>query len=134
MLAVGAERQRVSARYLGRIERPVKVREKIAAEQGITRSAAGIRLASSKHPDGAVWAVGNAPTALVELVRLAETGRLRPVLVVGMPVGFVGAVQAKAALGRSGLPALRTTTERGGATVAAAALNALLYFDAEDPR
>jgi precorrin-8X/cobalt-precorrin-8 methylmutase len=106
----------------------------LAAEQGITRSAAGIRLAAAQFLDGAVWAVGNAPTALDELVRLAETGRVRPALVVGMPVGFVGAVDAKAALGRSGLPALRTTTERGGAAVAAAACNALLYFDPEDSR
>jgi precorrin-8X/cobalt-precorrin-8 methylmutase len=106
----------------------------LAAEQGITRSAAGIRLAAAAHADGAVWAVGNAPTALAELVRLAEAGRLRPALVVGMPVGFVGAVEAKAALGRSGLPAVRSTTERGGAAVAAAALNALLYTDPEDTR
>jgi precorrin-8X/cobalt-precorrin-8 methylmutase len=106
----------------------------LAAEEGITRSAAGIRLAAAAYLDGAVWAVGNAPTALAELVRLAETGRVRPALVVGVPVGFVGAVEAKAALGRSGLPALRTRTERGGAAIAAAALNALLYFNPEDGR
>jgi precorrin-8X/cobalt-precorrin-8 methylmutase len=106
----------------------------LAAEAGITRSAAGMRVAATAYYDGAVWAVGNAPTALAELVRLAETGRVRPALVVGVPVGFVGAVDAKAALGRSGLPSLRTTTERGGAAIAAAALNALLYFDPEDPR
>jgi precorrin-8X/cobalt-precorrin-8 methylmutase len=106
----------------------------LAAEEGITRSAAGIRLAAAAYLDGAVWSVGNAPTALAELVRLAETGRVRPALVVGVPVGFVGAVEAKAALGRSGLPALRTRTERGGAAIAAAALNALLYFNPEDGR
>ncbi|MGW3469550.1 precorrin-8X methylmutase [Saccharopolyspora sp. NPDC000995] len=100
----------------------------LAATAGLTRSAAGIRLAAEEHPDGAVWAIGNAPTALFELIRLAETGRLNPALVVGVPVGFVGAVHAKAALRRSGLPAVTTLTERGGAAIAAAAINALLYW------
>lgn len=101
----------------------------IAAADGVTRSAAGIRLAAETHPDGAVWVIGNAPTALAELVRLAEGGRVRPALVVGVPVGFVGAVSAKAALRRSGLPAISTVTERGGAAIAAAAVNALLYAE-----
>ncbi|MGP4018205.1 precorrin-8X methylmutase [Saccharopolyspora sp. 5N708] len=100
----------------------------LAAKTGLTRSAAGIRMAAEEHPDGAVWAIGNAPTALVELIRLAEAGRLNPALVVGVPVGFVGAVDAKAVLRRSGLPAVSTLTERGGAAIAAAAINALLYW------
>ncbi|MCI2419125.1 precorrin-8X methylmutase [Saccharopolyspora sp. K220] len=100
----------------------------LAAETGLTRSAAGIRLAAEEHSDGAVWAIGNAPTALFELIRLAAAGRLNPALVVGVPVGFVGAVDAKAALRRSGLPAVSTLTERGGAAIAAAAINALLYW------
>lgn len=101
----------------------------LAASAGITRSAAGVRLAAGEHRDGRVWVIGNAPTALAELVRLAGHGAVRPALVIGMPVGFVGSVEAKAALRRSGLPALSTTTERGGAAVAAAAVNALLYGD-----
>ncbi|WP_346072904.1 precorrin-8X methylmutase [Saccharopolyspora thermophila] len=100
----------------------------LAADAGLTRSAAGIRLAAEAHPDGAVWAIGNAPTALFELVRLAAAGQVRPALVVGVPVGFVGAVDAKAALRRSGLPAASTLTERGGAAIAAAVINALLYW------
>ncbi|GAA4855289.1 precorrin-8X methylmutase [Saccharopolyspora cebuensis] len=100
----------------------------VAAEDGLTRSAAGIRAAAERHPDGAVWAIGNAPTALAELLRLAEAGAVRPALVVGVPVGFVGAVAAKAALRRSGLPGVSTLTERGGAAIAAAAVNALLYW------
>ncbi|MCC5697503.1 precorrin-8X methylmutase, partial [Klebsiella pneumoniae] len=81
-----------------------------------------------KHPDGAVWAIGNAPTALAELLRLAAAEQVRPALVIGVPVGFVGAVDAKAELRRSGLPAVSTLTERGGAAIAAAAVNALLYW------
>jgi precorrin-8X/cobalt-precorrin-8 methylmutase len=98
----------------------------LAAAEGSTRSAAGIRLAAQAHPDGAVWAVGNAPTALREVIRLAEEGRLRPALVVGIPVGFVGSVDAKAALRRSGLPAVSSATERGGAAIAGAVINALM--------
>ncbi len=95
-----------------------------------TRSAAGIRAAVAAHPDGAVWVVGNAPTALAELVRCAQAGLVRTPLVIGLPVGFVGAVAAKAALRAAGLPALSNRSERGGAAVAAAAVNALLYADA----
>ena len=78
-----------------------------------------------------MWVIGNAPTALAELVRLAGLGLVRPALVVGMPVGFVGSVAAKAALRASGLPAVSSTTERGGAALAVATVNALLYADPE---
>lgn len=100
----------------------------LAAQAGITRSAAGVRTAAAAYPDGAVWAIGNAPTALVEL--LATT--VRPALVVGVPVGFVGSVAAKAALRASGLPAVSCATERGGAAVASAIVNALLYAEVAD--
>jgi precorrin-8X/cobalt-precorrin-8 methylmutase len=102
-----------------------------AAGEGMTRSAAGIRAAVTQYPDGAVWAIGNAPTALAELVRCAAEGLVSTPLVVGLPVGFVGSVAAKAALRRSGLPAVSNRSERGGAAAAAAAVNALLY--AGDP-
>ena len=62
----------------------------LAKAAGTTRSAAGIRLAAKAFPEGAVWAVGNAPTALQEVLRLAAAGELRPALVIGIPVGFVG--------------------------------------------
>lgn len=100
----------------------------LAVAEGLTRSAAGIRVAAAQHPDGAVWAIGNAPTALAELVRCAGEG-LRSPLVVGLPVGFVGSVAAKAALRASGLPAVSNRSERGGAAAAAAAVNALLYAE-----
>jgi precorrin-8X/cobalt-precorrin-8 methylmutase len=101
----------------------------LAAQTGLTRSAAAVRLAAAQAPDGAVWAVGNAPTALFELIRLAESGELRPALVVGLPVGYVGAADSKAALRASGLPQLSNVSARGGSAVAAAAVNALLYGD-----
>lgn len=99
-----------------------------APSQGLTRSAAGIRAAAAEHPEGGVWAVGNAPTALRELICLAAAGVLRPALVIGLPVGFVDAAQAKAALRDSGLPALSNRSAKGGTAVAAAAVNALLCW------
>ena len=93
---------------------------------GLTRSAAGMRAAAAHHRRGAVVVVGCAPTALDEVVRLAAAGELIPALVVGLPVGFVGAAAAKEALRASGLPAISNVGERGGSAVAAAAVNALV--------
>jgi precorrin-8X/cobalt-precorrin-8 methylmutase len=104
----------------------------LAEERKMTRSAAGIRLAAQEYPDGAVWAIGNAPTALNEVVNLAMAGELRPVLVIGVPVGFVGSVLAGTRLRAIRLPSLSTRTERGGAAVAAAAINALMYYDEDE--
>ena len=92
---------------------------------GLTRSAAGMRLAAVRHPEGAVVVIGCAPTALFEVVDLAAAGRFRPALVIGMPVGFVGAAESKEAARRSGLPAITNVGEKGGSAVAAATLNAL---------
>jgi precorrin-8X/cobalt-precorrin-8 methylmutase len=96
-----------------------------AAEPDLTVTAAAMRVAADRWPKGAVVVVGNAPTALAEVVALAAAGRLAPALVIGLPVGFVGAADAKAALRASGLPAISNVGERGGSAVAAAALNAL---------
>jgi precorrin-8X/cobalt-precorrin-8 methylmutase len=97
----------------------------VAKRAGITRSAAGVRVAAREAGPGAVWVIGTAPTALSELLDLDAA----PALVIGLPVGFVGAAEAKAALRASGLPALTNRGEKGGAAVAAAALNALLYHE-----
>ena len=102
----------------------------LAARECITRSAAAFRLAAPEVGAGAVWVVGNAPTALEELIRL----RPAPALVVGLPVGFVGAADSKRALAASGLPCLTNRGDKGGSAVAAAAVNALLYHpDQEIP-
>lgn len=105
------------------------VAEPAAAElgrsAGITRSAAAVRIALNRVGPGAVWVVGCAPTALVELLTLDAA----PALVVGLPVGFVGAAESKAALRASGLPGVSNVGEKGGSAAAAAALNALLYVE-----
>jgi precorrin-8X/cobalt-precorrin-8 methylmutase len=102
----------------------------LAATEGITRTAAAMRLAVAETRPGAVWIVGNAPTALFELL---ERPPCDPALIVGLPVGFVGAAEAKAALAASGLPCVANRGEKGGSAVAAAAVNALLYFDGDAP-
>ncbi len=96
-----------------------------AGSLGITRSAAGFRVAAGEAGAGAVWVVGNAPTALFELLELG----VEPALVVGLPVGFVGAAESKEALLRSGLPAVANRGPKGGSAVAAAAVNALIYYE-----
>jgi precorrin-8X/cobalt-precorrin-8 methylmutase len=110
-----------------RIADPAAAR--LAGAAGLTRSAAAVRLAGDEVGAGAVWVVGCAPTALTEII----AGDVAPALVIGLPVGFVGAAEAKRALRDSGLPALSNISEKGGSAVAAAALNALLY-DEEDPQ
>ncbi len=98
------------------------VRDAVATAE-LTRSAAAVRSAYAEVGPGALWVVGCAPTALLELIAL----RVQPALVIGLPVGFVGAADSKQALRDSGLPALSNISEKGGSAVASAALNALLY-------
>jgi precorrin-8X/cobalt-precorrin-8 methylmutase len=99
----------------------------LASETGLTRSAAALRIAAEEAGPGAVYVVGCAPTALFELIERAET--YEPLLVFGLPVGFVGATESKQALRESGLPAVSNISGKGGSAVAAAALNALLYWE-----
>lgn len=95
-----------------------------------TRAAAGMRAAARVVGPGALWVIGCAPTALAELLEL----RPDPALIIGLPVGFVGAVEAKRALAASGLPAVTNRGPKGGSAVAAAALNALLYLKDPNPQ
>jgi len=101
-----------------------------AKAQGITRSILATRKGVA---DGAsIFLIGNAPTALYELLRLAAAGVVRPALVVGVPVGFVGAEESKEALVASGLPAIVCRGRKGGSAIAAAILNALMILAEED--
>jgi precorrin-8X/cobalt-precorrin-8 methylmutase len=92
---------------------------------GETRAAAGMRASWGEVGPGAVWVVGCAPTALTALLSLD----VRPALVVGLSVGFVGAAASKAALRASGLPSVTNVSDKGGSAVAAAAVNALIYLE-----
>ncbi|MFE0627341.1 precorrin-8X methylmutase [Streptomyces sp. NPDC058864] len=98
----------------------------LAAELGTTRSAAAMELWRDRL-EGAVVAVGNAPTSLFRLLEMIEAGAPRPAAVIGVPVGFVGAAESKDALAAhpSGLEHLVVRGRRGGSALAAAALNAI---------
>jgi len=91
-----------------------------------TRSAAAVELWREKLA-GSVVVIGNAPTALFHLLDILDDGAPRPALIVGIPVGFVGAAESKAALAanRLGIPFLTVRGRRGGSAIAAAAVNAL---------
>jgi len=98
----------------------------LARKIGTTRSAAAVEL-WRPHLAGAVVAIGNAPTALFHLLEMIERGASPPALILGFPVGFVGAAESKAALigNRLGLPFIALQGRRGGSALAAAAINAL---------
>ncbi len=98
----------------------------IAQKLQTTRSAAALELWRS-HLEGAVVAIGNAPTALFRLLELLDEGAPKPSLILGFPVGFVGAAESKAALAANtkGIPFLTLYGRRGGSAMAAAAINAL---------
>lgn len=98
----------------------------LAARTGTTRSAAAVDLWAPRL-SGAVVAIGNAPTALWRLLELLDAGAPRPALILGFPVGFVGAAESKAALaaGEHGVPFVCILGRRGGSAMAAAAVNAL---------
>jgi len=97
---------------------------KRAAFENITRTAASMRKAA-QYLEGSIVAVGNAPTALMELLRILNEKNIRPALVIGVPVGFVGAAESKDALMASNYEYIATCGRKGGSTVAAAIVNAL---------
>lgn len=97
----------------------------LARELGDTRSAAALELWRDKL-DGAVVAIGNAPTALFHLLDMIDAGAPRPAAILGIPVGFIGAAESKEALAaRTDLEHLVVHGRRGGSAITAAALNAL---------
>ncbi|MFP4062693.1 MAG: precorrin-8X methylmutase [Halochromatium sp.] len=98
----------------------------LAAQLGNTRTAAALEL-WRPHLAGAVVVIGNAPTALFRLLELLDAGAPRPALILGFPVGFVGAAESKAALAEDsrGVPYVTLRGRRGGSAMAAAAVNAL---------
>lgn len=98
----------------------------LAKKVGNTRSAAALEL-WIPHMDGAVIAIGNAPTALFRLLEMLDAGAPKPALILGFAVGFVGAAESKAALAEDsrGIPFITIYGRRGGSAMAAAAVNAI---------
>lgn len=102
--------------------------KEIALREKITRSMAAMRNFGEKL-NGAVVAIGNAPTALFEVLRLIHEENILPAVVIGVPVGFVGAADSKAELlAQDKVPFITVTGTKGGSPIAVAAVNAILYL------
>lgn len=99
---------------------------KIAKEQGTTRSSVCMDKAA-KLDKPLIFAIGNAPTALIRLYELIQDGVIHPRLIIGVPVGFVNVVQAKELIMETDIPYIIAKGRKGGSNVAAAICNALLY-------
>ncbi len=103
-----------------------------SVDQGTTRSAVGMRNAWREYSQDLLLAktpivlIGSAPTALKVLMDMVDVGAAHPALVIGMPVGFIGVAESKERLSKSNIPNIRLEGTRGGAALAAAAMNALL--------
>lgn len=97
-----------------------------AKQRGVTRSTVSMEHAA-KLDVPLLFAIGNAPTALIELARLVKAGRLKPELIIGVPVGFVNVVESKELIMQSGVPYIVARGRKGGSNIAAAIVNALLY-------
>ncbi|MGL4791485.1 MAG: precorrin-8X methylmutase, partial [Anaerotignaceae bacterium] len=99
---------------------------KIAKEKNTTR--ANISMEKAAEVKGAlIIAVGNAPTALIKLYELIKEGKIKPDLIIGVPVGFVNVVESKELIMESGIPYIVLKGRKGGSNVAAAIVNGLLY-------
>ena len=100
---------------------------KIAKEKGTTRACACMDKAA-RLDRSLIFAIGNAPTALIRLYELIRDGKIRPELIIGVPVGFVNVVQSKELIMETEIPYIIARGRKGGSNVAAAICNALLYL------
>lgn len=117
-------------RYGGKIECRVAdpAIAEMAKREGITRSMAAMRT-FGKALEGSIVAIGNAPTALFEVLRLAEEEKILPAVVIGIPVGFVGAADSKKLLAENTLvPYVTVESTKGGSPIAASVVNAIMYL------
>ena len=127
MAASGINKKRLSA-YGGEVhcfmDAPDVAEE--ARERGCTRAAVCMERGASLDRE-VIFAVGNAPTALIRLYELIQEGRVRPALIVGAPVGFVNVVEAKELIMTAGVPYIVPRGRKGGSNIAATICNAMLY-------
>ncbi|MCM3003703.1 precorrin-8X methylmutase [Priestia koreensis] len=125
MVQVGVSKQRIE-QFGGDIR--VYISDEDVMEEAkrldTTRAIISMRKAV-KEADGGIFAIGNAPTALLELIRLIKEGEARPGLVIGLPVGFVSAAESKEELAKLDIPFITNIGRKGGSTVTVAALNAI---------
>ncbi len=104
-----------------------------ALQAGVTRARAAVDRAAQEMTDG-IYVIGNAPTALLHLIKLMRQGKARPALVIGLPVGFVNAAESKEELTRTDFPYITNLGRKGGSNVAASVVNALSIMATTDVR
>jgi len=95
-----------------------------AKKEGKTRAEASMRIVASEM-NGGVVAIGSAPTALYEIIKMVEEGITKPALIIGIPVGFIAAVESKDKLQTTSVPFITNTGRKGGSSCAASTINAL---------
>ena len=98
-----------------------------AKRRGVTRAVVSMEHAA-KLPGPLIFAIGNAPTALVHLYELVKSGAVKPELIIGVPVGFVNVVQSKELIMHADVPYIVAKGRKGGSNIAACIVNALLYM------
>ncbi|MEW9672001.1 precorrin-8X methylmutase [Ammoniphilus sp. 3BR4] len=125
MVQVGISKGRIE-KYGGEVKVFISDRDVMeeAKRLNTTRAIISIRKAI-KEAEGGIFAIGNAPTALLELIRLVKEGEAKPGLVIGMPVGFVSAAESKEELAKLDIPFITNMGRKGGSPVTVAALNAI---------
>lgn len=121
--------KRALARYGGEVHCFISDEDvaAIAKENGTTRATASMDKAAAMDKP-LIFAIGNAPTALVRLYELIKEGKIRPALIIGVPVGFVNVVQSKELIMETDVPYIVARGRKGGSNIAACICNALLYM------
>ncbi len=126
--------KRILAKYGGEVNCFMSD-EDVAAQarrQGTTRAVASMDKAAGRYGKPIIFAIGNAPTALVRLYELIAEGKIRPELIIGVPVGFVNVVQSKELIMQTDVPFIVARGRKGGSNIAACICNALLYMLEKD--
>ncbi|WP_199615780.1 precorrin-8X methylmutase [Paenibacillus alkalitolerans] len=125
MIQAGVSKDRI-AKFGGEVKVYISDPDVIeeAKRLNTTRAIISMRKAI-READGGIYAIGNAPTALLELIRLIKVGEAKPGLVIGMPVGFVSAAESKDELRKLDIPFITNIGRKGGSTIVVAALNAI---------
>lgn len=125
MVQVGISKNRIE-KYGGEVKVYISDRDVMeeAKRLNTTRAIISMRKAI-KEAEGGIFCIGNAPTALLELIRLVKEGEAKPGLIIGMPVGFVSAAESKEELAKLDVPFITNIGRKGGSPVTVASLNAI---------
>ncbi|WP_071460703.1 precorrin-8X methylmutase [Bacillus massilinigeriensis] len=125
MVQVGISKQRIE-KYGGDIRVYISDSDVVQEAKRLETTRAIISMRKAiREANGGIFAIGNAPTALLELIRLIKEGEANPALVIGLPVGFVSAPESKEELAKLDIPFITNVGRKGGSTVTVAALNAI---------